>query len=224
MSATRRSKTKPVSRRDSVEVSETRGKLLAVGMDHFLRDGSKALSVRRVAADAGVNLGSFVYHFGTKEAFIRELIVSRYEELLQLFNSGLPKAGPEPAPIVRLRSHLEQMGAVAERHGDLVFRLMTEIVHGEKAIFQILFKSPPLHVPLIRATIEECQKNGNIRNDLSDIQVFMTLVFAIGLPELLLRQAESRLKVAVASKLIRGVLTDRFRSARIDIALKGLAP
>ena len=43
---------------------------------HRHREGLRGLTVRELAAAAEVNLGSFVYHFGNRDAFIDELVGS----------------------------------------------------------------------------------------------------------------------------------------------------
>lgn len=61
------------------------------GFEHILRSaltllveqGSKALTLRRIAAESGMNLGSLNYYFRSKEDMIRELlnaVISSYEE------------------------------------------------------------------------------------------------------------------------------------------------
>ena len=64
------------------------------------RGGFKALTVRAVAAQAQANLGSFVYHFGSRAAFVDELIERWYAPLfaqLQLSASdGVAAADPDP--------------------------------------------------------------------------------------------------------------------------------
>jgi AcrR family transcriptional regulator len=69
----------------------TRERLLAAGLELARRDGLKGVSVRAAAASAEVNLGSFVYHFGTRDTFVYELVERWYAPLmasLQLSASG----------------------------------------------------------------------------------------------------------------------------------------
>ena len=55
--------------------------LLAAGRELFPARGCAGLSVREVADAAGVNLGMFHYHFKSREAFLRALLQSVYEDL-----------------------------------------------------------------------------------------------------------------------------------------------
>ena len=52
----------------------TRQKLLDTGLAIATEKGLRGLTVRELAAAAEVNLGSFVYHFGNRDAFIDELV------------------------------------------------------------------------------------------------------------------------------------------------------
>ena len=51
----------------------TRQKLLDTGLAIATDKGLRGLTVRELAAAAEVNLGTFVYHFGNRDAFIDEL-------------------------------------------------------------------------------------------------------------------------------------------------------
>ena len=57
----------------SAEV-DSRERLLRAGLALARRSGLKALTVRAVAAKADANLGSFVHHFGTRDAYLEALI------------------------------------------------------------------------------------------------------------------------------------------------------
>ena len=69
--------------------------LLAAGRELLPARGCAGLSVREVAEAAGVNLGMFHYHFKTREAFLRALLQSLYEEMFsQLSFQGSADWGP----------------------------------------------------------------------------------------------------------------------------------
>lgn len=57
---------------------DSRQKLLTCGRQIIERNGVRGLTVRGVATRAKVNLGTFVYHFGTREAFVAEVLESWY--------------------------------------------------------------------------------------------------------------------------------------------------
>ncbi len=53
--------------------------LLAAGSELFPVHGCAGLTIRQVADAAGVNIGMFHYHFGSREAFLRALLQQTYE-------------------------------------------------------------------------------------------------------------------------------------------------
>lgn len=59
----------------------TRQKLLDTGLAIATDKGLRGLTVRELAAAAEVNLGTFVYHFGNRDAFIDELVELWYAPL-----------------------------------------------------------------------------------------------------------------------------------------------
>ena len=69
--------------------------LLAAGRALLPQRGCSGLSVREVADAAGVNLGMFHYHFKSREAFLKALLQSMYEEMFsQLTFQGSAEWGP----------------------------------------------------------------------------------------------------------------------------------
>src|SRR5882724_6500255 len=63
-------------------VVASRERLLKEGLVIARRSGLRAITVRGVAARARANLGSFVYHFGSREAFVAELLERWYAPLM----------------------------------------------------------------------------------------------------------------------------------------------
>ncbi|MCX6125210.1 MAG: TetR/AcrR family transcriptional regulator, partial [Proteobacteria bacterium] len=73
--------------------------LLSVGKKHFLANGVKSLVIRKVVAEANVNLGSFVYYFESKENFIEQVIRSHYEDFLKSFSEQVQPLESKAEPI-----------------------------------------------------------------------------------------------------------------------------
>src|SRR5262245_44306983 len=73
----------------------TRTRLLRAGLAIARRSGLRAVTVRGVTARARANLGSFVHHFGTRDAFLEEMVEGWYAPLLlQLQPTLEPQHGP----------------------------------------------------------------------------------------------------------------------------------
>src|SRR5512141_2104228 len=81
--------------------------LLQAGRELFPAAGCAGLSVREVAQRAGVNLGMFHYHFKTREAFLRALLQSVYEEMYAQLSF---ESATTDDPVQNLRSALRFLG------------------------------------------------------------------------------------------------------------------
>ena len=64
--------------------SETRAEILRVALELFTEHGFEGTSIRDISAVLGVTKSSLYYHFASKEAIIRALLDSRYDEIEEL--------------------------------------------------------------------------------------------------------------------------------------------
>jgi AcrR family transcriptional regulator len=81
-------------------MSEARLKILDTAERLFGEEGYKAVSLRRVTAEAGVNLASIHYYFGSKEELLDELVARKAgplnEERMENLRRLREAAGPNP--------------------------------------------------------------------------------------------------------------------------------
>jgi AcrR family transcriptional regulator len=81
-------------------MSEAKLKILDTAERLFGEEGYKAVSLRRITAEAGVNLASIHYYFGSKEELLDELVRRRAvpvnEERMESLRSLKEAAGPNP--------------------------------------------------------------------------------------------------------------------------------
>lgn len=79
----------------------TRERILAAALDLGSREGLEALTTRRVAAEAGVNLGLLHYHFASKEALVRETLQTFIQGLMAtVLKAGEENPGASPATML----------------------------------------------------------------------------------------------------------------------------
>ena len=101
----------------SNEKNATKEKLLNSAARLFAARGFDGISVRELAADAGVNLGSLTYHFGKKEKLFAEVITRKSE------------------PMVRLgRAIITSNKTPPEKLADMMEAYATHILHDEPAL------------------------------------------------------------------------------------------
>jgi AcrR family transcriptional regulator len=86
--------------------SDTSQKILDSAERLIARQGIAATSLRQIIADAGVNLASVHYHFGSKEEMLDALVVRKAgpvnEERLALLTRFQAEAAPHPAPVEKV--------------------------------------------------------------------------------------------------------------------------
>lgn len=218
-------KTKRSSGPMAVSEPGVRDRLLKAGKKHYLEVGAKGFSVRKVAEASGVNLGSFVYYFESRDRFIREVIGLHYGDFLKSFHQGLQKLPPHTDPLEQWTATLDLVSKLAIAQGDLISRVLIDISEGEIAIHQELTQSPPQHLPIMLEQTKLCQKRGLLRSDLDPMAIYVLSMSSIVLPQVLLGRIR---EVGSLPTLLRGFLSlitqDRFRQVRLQMVLKGLTP
>lgn len=134
--------------------------LLAAGRELLPRRGCAGLSVREVADAAGVNLGMFHYHFKSREAFLRALLQTMYEDMYaQLTFEADAKLGP----IEALRAALRFMGRFVRANRPVLARVLGDALCGEPIALEFLRNNFPRHLGVILRLIEAGQLAGLIR-------------------------------------------------------------
>lgn len=161
--------------------SSTRRQLLDAGREIVLNHGFQGLTVRGIAASAGANLGSFVYHFGTRDAFVRTLLEEWYAPLLSRVAVAVDGVG---TPLERLRRAILQLVDFGIEHGALVGPVMTGAAAGEKGAREFLSILAGRHPRLLLGLIGAAQAEGEIV-DAEPLQVLCFVMASVGLPLLL---------------------------------------
>lgn len=194
--------------------------LLAAGRELYPRTGVAGLSVRKLAERAGVNLGMFHYHFGSKDAFVRALLQSLYEPMLAELTSA---AAATPDPVASLRSALGVIARFGRNHRVLLRRLIADAAIGERAARDFLRDNFPRHVRILVGLIGAAQRAGALK-PVPITQAAMFVAGAVASP-ILIGSAivESDLAPAdLSSRFAAEVLSDAALDERIDLALAGL--
>ena len=111
----------PARLRDRLR-EETSRAILAAAEDVFAAEGLGA-RMERIAAQAGVAVGTLYNHFQDRKALVAALIQSRREALLSRIDGALTAARGEPAA-VQLRAYLAAVEEHVRAHGPLLGVLM----------------------------------------------------------------------------------------------------
>jgi AcrR family transcriptional regulator len=200
----------------------TRDQLLAAGRELVLRDGVAALTVRAVAAAAGANPGSFVYHFGTRDAFLRELLEDWYAPLLQ----GVATVAANDAPAIeRLRGAILSLIDFGREHHAFIGRLVLAAAAGEAVAREFITSLAGRHPQLLLRLVAAAQAEGDIVAE-EPLQVLCLLMGSVGLPLLVASawQGSSPFDKTFSAALGRIVRDPQRIRQRLDWALRGLRP
>ena len=81
--------------------SDRREALVEAAIESLKRYGHEGLSVRRIAAEAGVSIGLINHHFPNKDALVTESYRSFSRQLTANFEAAVESAGPVPRARLR---------------------------------------------------------------------------------------------------------------------------
>ena len=195
--------------------------LLAAGRALLPHRGCAGLSVREVAEAAGVNLGMFHYHFKTRDAFLRELLQSMYEEMFSQLTVRRDEAG---GTIGSLRAALRFLGRFLRANRPVLARVMADALCGDAIAVEFLRQNAPRHLGYMRGLVELGQAEGV----LAPMPVAQALGFCAGSLAMPIifggAVAESGMLAARAAKALEAdLLSDRAIDARIELAIGAIA-
>jgi AcrR family transcriptional regulator len=200
--------------------SSSRERLLRAGARQARQAGLRSLTVRGVCLQADANLGSFVYHFGSREAFVAEVIERWYAPLLEQMSATVDRALP---PKERLRELVLQLGDWAAANSRFITHVLMDAASGEVAAQRFVRSLADRHPALILRVVAEAQRARELPRG-EPLNVMLFLMGAIALPILLTdRLAEAKLAPAELTRtLVRFARERAHRVQRLDWALGGL--
>jgi AcrR family transcriptional regulator len=177
--------------------------------------------VRGVAQRAQANLGSFVYHFGSRDAFVAELIEHWYAP----FYARLRSLGDASAPVLaRLRSLLIELAAFVIQNRAFISHVLMDAAAGERGAQRFVQSLAQRHPALLLAALSDAQREGAVRKAPAMHQM-MFLFGAVGMPIVFIGSlAETRTLPREMAAALRGYALDLAAArVRIDWALRGIA-
>ena len=195
--------------------------LLAAGRELLPHRGCAGLSVREVADAAGVNLGMFHYHFKSREAYLRALLQSMYEEMYsQLSFQADEKLGPLEA----LRSALRFMGRFVRTNRPFLARVLGDALCGDPIAVEFMRANFPRHLGLILGLIELGQSKGLLK-PMPAPQAMGICAGSLAMPILVGGAvADSGALGPAGTKMItEALLSDAALDQRIDLALAAIS-
>jgi AcrR family transcriptional regulator len=195
--------------------------LLAAGRELLPQRGCAGLSVREVADVANVNLGMFHYHFKSREAFLRTLLQSMYEEM---FSQLTVQRDAAFTALDNLRAALRFLGRFLRANRPILARVMADALCGDPIAVEFLRQNMPRHLGHMHGLIELGQKEGVIK----PMPVPQALGFCAGslaMPIIFggAVAASGALGKAGSKMLTEALLTDAAIDERIELALAAIS-
>lgn len=201
---------------------DTRERLLRAGLSIARRRGIKAMTVRAVAAKADANLGTFVYHFGRRDAFVDELIERWYAPMFDRLRV-VADAGSDP--LAALRGAVLRLVAWLVDNRAFVAQLLLDAGAGEAGARRFLRSLDARHPAVLLQLIERAQRAGQLRRgDPAHQMLFLMSTLAAPVLILHLLGSGGALPPDFARALAVFVTELPQVEARLDWALRGLAP
>ncbi|MFM4805685.1 TetR/AcrR family transcriptional regulator [Aeromonas bivalvium] len=158
----------------------TRQKLLDTGLALAADKGLRGLTVRELATAAGVNLGSFVYHFGNRDAFIDELVELWYSPLYDELKAVAAK-GSYPSAIATFEATVKALVGLVARQRGFINHLFGDALAGESAAQRFLLSLPRRHPLLLLEQVQKAQAEGSLVPG-HPIQLMIFMMGSVGLP------------------------------------------
>jgi AcrR family transcriptional regulator len=195
--------------------------LLAAGRALFPARGCAGLALREVADAAGVNLGMFHYHFGSREAYLRALMQQAYEEM---FATLTLETGRDENPLGNLRAALRVLGRFLRDNRPFIARVFADALSGEKCARDFMRENAPRHLAVLQKYLLEGQRQGMIR-ELPIPQLVGTCAGALAMPIIVGGAiAQSGGLAPPAVKMIETtLLSDAAIDQRIDLVLGAIS-
>lgn len=149
----------------------TRERLLQTGSQIAQKAGLRGLTVRGLSQQAGVNPGSFVYHFGSREAFLDELLERWYEPL---FTGVSTRAHIHLPAFEKLEAMMEDVMNFLLSHGQFIAHLVLDALAGEQAAIHFISSLHSRHPVVVLDTIRAAQAEDSIvEGDPVNILIFL---------------------------------------------------
>jgi|SRR5688500_907496 len=202
--------------------------LLAAGRELFPSRGCAGLTAREVADAAGVNLGMFHYHFKSREAFLRALLQSVYEDMYSLLvvrATQLPQPGEQLRSFDVLRGALQFMGRFVRANRPILARVLVDALGGDPIAIEFLERNAPRHLKLLLGLVEAAQREGSVRQAVPAPQLLGFCAGSLAMPILFGGAVLERAAAGAAhARMIEAaLLSDAAIDQRIELALAAIA-
>lgn len=186
--------------------SDIADRLVDSALDHFVRFGVDAATLRAIARDAGTTAAMVTYHFGTKDGLFFAVLDRYYDPLVASLEAI---ASAESDPLQRLLALLGRIGAFDTNERRVALIVVREVTLESPRVPHLLQRFVAGHVRLLADAYHAAVVKGQLRS----VPVFEVLPVLVGpfmLPQI----------VRLPSLL--GVEPAAMAQTAVDVILNGL--
>lgn len=181
----------------------TKEKIIRVVMDIIAEEGFQNLTIRKIAARAGVNVAAINYHFGSKDAVINEALKTVTDQLKNTFE--FLKTRNESGE-TRLALFINNYTDIMSEYPDIIKNVIYHQIHNKQLDEQVEYVTflRTEGIELIKHTIEQ------IRPELNEHILYLKtlhLVSSISFPILMGEQVKEIMGVDLFNREIRQIHT-----------------
>ena len=155
----------------------TKEKIIEAALEIIKNEGLQKVTVRKIAAMAGVNIAAINYHFGSKEKVLNEALEHVMIQMKKVFNYMKDE---ENSPEVRLETFIQKYSKNLFKYPDSIKNLIHQSIHENSVSnnFQEYLKSEG--IALIKNTIHQLRpdENDSILHMLT-MQLLSSLAFPV---------------------------------------------
>ena len=203
---------------------DTEKRLLEAGRKQLYKTGITGLRLRQVAQEAGVNLGMFHYHFGSRDEFVTRLLKDIYKDFITRLRID---TAPNLPPEERLRRAITSMGLFVRENRVLIATLLADALSGDKSAAKFIRDNFTEHVGMLAGLLRECRESGAIA-DLPEPLLLSTIAGSLAAPAMMVTGlektgAKSALGLSMP-QVNEALLSNRTIKLRVDMLMRAFRP
>jgi AcrR family transcriptional regulator len=200
--------------------NNTDRKLIEVGKEVLINQGANAISMRKIAAEANVNLGMFSYHFRDKDDFVKTILDEIYAGLID----EMEEASKEPDDLKRLEKLLLTSSRFSRDNQRIIVSIFLDAMMGHQVVIEFIKKNFGHHIHLMTEAAKACQQKGLIKTGPTHLlvtQIVGNVCLSNLIFEMVRRMSLKKPFGMTPSQLAKSIDED-FLQARIQLFLSGL--
>jgi TetR/AcrR family transcriptional regulator len=196
--------------------SDIAPRILHAARERFLFEGVDGASLRKIAKDAGTNIGMVYYYFKTKDDLFLAVLEEVYGRLLEDMRGIM--AEPLP-PEERIAGLYQRLAAMSDDEFKTVRLIMREALVSSARLGRLAQRFLDGHIPLMLKLLQDGAEQSRLRSDLHPVAL-LGAMFSLGLMPQIARRQLAGTGLSFVTMLPPGAAV---ASTMYDVLLHGIA-